>query len=117
MPVHRLKKRSDFKRVAAFSCKVVAPAFVISCAPHIPSDLEARLGFVVTKKIGNAVIRNRVKRRLRALAITQLGQYGLNLDYVVIARPEAQHAPFSQLSELFQKKIFQLHQRYQKTTH
>ena len=58
-----------------------------------------RLGITVTKKIGGAVVRNRIKRRFRALAGEVLPQAGFaGADHVLIGRAEASDRPFDQLS-------------------
>lgn len=59
---------------------------------------QPRFGFTVTKKIGNAVIRNRIRRRLRA-AVAELspGRAQAGFDYVIIAREAALDRPFIQL--------------------
>jgi ribonuclease P protein component len=63
------------------------PGFVLLARDRQDSDPTIRLGITVTKKIGNAVIRNRMKRRFRALGreiIAPGGQAGF--DYVLIGR-------------------------------
>ncbi|MGI9500810.1 MAG: ribonuclease P protein component [Geminicoccaceae bacterium] len=90
--VVRLKRRSEFLAVAATGRRWVAPAFVLQIGPRggrgqdILSD-EIGLGFTATKRIGNAVARNRAKRRLREAA-RQLLPHAANAahDYVLIAR-------------------------------
>ena len=58
-----------------------------------------RLGITVTKKMGGAVVRNRIKRRFRALAAEILPQTGFaGADHVLIGRTEAADRPFDQLS-------------------
>ena len=68
--VERLKKRADFLRVASVRRKWAAPGMVLQAAKRsdAPGTDGVRVGFTVTKKVGNAVIRNRIKRRLRAIA-------------------------------------------------
>lgn len=62
-----------------------------------PAGKPARFGFTVTKKMGNAVVRNRIKRRLRS-AIAQTGSDALEgYDYVIISRQKAQDCLFSDL--------------------
>jgi len=57
-----------------------------------------RVGFTATKKLGNAVIRNRARRRLRAAAAAALPLYGLaGNDYVLVARQETLSRPFQGL--------------------
>jgi ribonuclease P protein component len=104
--VGRLKTRPQFLKVAAAKRKWVTPGLVlqaarrqhgndraapVACAapakgPH-SGEAEVRVGFTVTRKVGNAVERNRVKRRLRAVAaevFPRLGRSGT--DYVVVGR-------------------------------
>ena len=74
MPVRlgRLKQRADFLRVAGTRRKTAVAGLVLQGAERPVTDKTAAadigLGFTVTKKVGNAVIRNRAKRRLRAAA-------------------------------------------------
>ena len=85
-----LKTRADFLRVAATSRRAVAEGLILQAAwrPHASgSNAQVRVGFTASRKIGNAVIRNRAKRRLRALAASVLSREGEpGTDYVLIAR-------------------------------
>ena len=60
-----------------------------------------RVGIVVSKKVGNAVVRNRVRRRLREAlrALTDEGKVSRAIDLVVIARPVAADADYWQLKD------------------
>ena len=89
----RLKTRGDFLRVAAGRGRAVRPGVVVQAAPQPgePQPDEAapppRVGFTASRRVGNAVARNRAKRRLRAAAATVLMQRGrAGMDYVLIAR-------------------------------
>src|SRR4029450_11278965 len=63
------------------------PGFVLLVRPRGDEDPTMRVGFTVTKKIGNAVIRNRMKRRLRAPARETLPDHGIaGADQVLIGR-------------------------------
>ena len=63
------------------------PGFVLLVRPRDDADAAMRVGFTVTKKIGNAVVRNRTKRRLRALARELLPIAGVpGADHVLIGR-------------------------------
>jgi ribonuclease P protein component len=84
----RLKTRDDFLRVGAGRARAVRPGLILQAAPQ-PDDGNAalRIGFTVSKRIGNAVVRNRAKRRLRAAAASVLPLHGkAGTDYVLIAR-------------------------------
>lgn len=108
MPVGlgRLKSRSDFLRVAAASHKCVKPGLILQAAlqpthepaAHKEPHDDPRVGFTVTRKVGNAVERNRARRRLRAAASEVLERDALRgHDYVVIARRETLKRPFADL--------------------
>jgi ribonuclease P protein component len=63
------------------------PGFVLLVRPRGDDDMAMRIGFTVTKKIGNAVVRNRMKRRFRALAREMLPEHGIaGADHVLIGR-------------------------------
>ena len=68
------------------------PGFVLQAAP-IPADLtlsDIRVGFTVSRKVGNAVVRNRVRRRLREIARMVIpAQARRDLDYVLVGRQAA----------------------------
>ncbi len=79
-----LAKRADFL-AANKGLRVARPGFVLLAAPN--SGKGKRLGITVTKKIGNAAVRNRMKRRFRALAREVLPELGLaDTDHVLIGR-------------------------------
>ena len=83
-----LVKRSDF--VAANAGKRAAtPGFVLLVRARGDSDPTMRVGFTVTKKIGGSVVRNRLKRRLRALARELISSQGMTgADHVLIGRSQ-----------------------------
>jgi len=107
-PIDILKKRRQFLQVAASQRKWVTPGFVlqlnaragIRSARRDNQVLEApRVGFTVTKRVGNAVVRNRVKRRLRAAAAEVVPFYAsAGNDYVLIGRKQALDRPFQSLT-------------------
>jgi ribonuclease P protein component len=74
------------------------PAFVLLVRRRDDGDPAMRVGYTVTKKIGNAVIRNRIKRRFRALARDVLSVNGVpGADHVLIGRADGLTRDFSQL--------------------
>lgn len=81
----RLKRRAEFVRAAKAGRKAARDGLVLQALPR--ADAETRLGFTATKKIGNAVARNRAKRRMRAAARLHLGLAPApGYDLVLIAR-------------------------------
>jgi ribonuclease P protein component len=81
-----LAKRSDFLAANAGK-RVATPGFVLLVRDREDRDPAVRVGFTVTKKIGGAVVRNRMKRRFRALAREIMPLEGLaGADHVMIGR-------------------------------
>lgn len=66
--LERIKTRTDYLSVAASGRRWVTPAFILQIKDAGDSDSDPRVGFTVTKKVGNAVVRNRVRRRLKEAA-------------------------------------------------
>lgn len=98
--VERLKKRAEFLRVASVRRKWAAPGMVLQAARD-PAPLRAdiaRVGFTVTKKVGNAVVRNRIKRRLRAVAQEVIPDHAeAGWDFVLIGRAKTKDRKFDEL--------------------
>lgn len=92
-----LKRRADFLRVAASRSRAATPGVVVQAAPG-RQDGAVRVGFTATRKLGGAVVRNRAKRRLRAVAAAVLGERARpGTDYVLIARAGTAGRPYSAL--------------------
>lgn len=93
----RLKKRAEFLAVAKGQ-RSARRGFVLQSLRRDEGEAEPRCGFTVTKKVGNAVVRNRVRRRLKEairLDGDRLARPGH--DHVVIGRREALSLPFATL--------------------
>ncbi|MBN9280549.1 MAG: ribonuclease P protein component [Hyphomicrobium sp.] len=113
-----LKRRAEFLRVRG-GRRWSTPAFVIEMRTRSGSDRPmraemgaetagqqregegpARFGFTATKKLGNAVVRNRIRRRLReAVRLVAPSQARTGCDYVLIAREAAASRPFAALEK------------------
>ena len=81
--------------MAGSGIRFVSPAFVLQKAKE--EAALPRYGLTATKKLGNAVIRNRARRRLRALAEQHLLPHALPFDYVLVAREGITARSFAQL--------------------
>ena len=104
-----LKKRSEFLFVR--DGRYQAQRGVVIQARKNPEHNVIRVGFTATKKIGNAVIRNRAKRRLRSVCLELLPQLGeRGTDYVFIARDKTVTRPYEALREDTQKALKNLMQ-------
>jgi ribonuclease P protein component len=100
-----IRARKDF--LAANSARRVAtPGFVLLVRARNDGDMAKRLGITVTKKIGNAVIRNRMKRRFRALARELIAPDGIDgADHVLIGRAGGVERDFTQLRTELDKAL------------
>ena len=97
-PPLRLKRRSEFLRAAASGLSRSSRAFKLQMAAREDPSDEPRFGFTVTKRIANAVGRNRIRRRLKeALRLSGALAAAKGCDYVFVARREALTAPLSEL--------------------
>ncbi len=105
-----MTKRRDFL-AAARARRAVTPGFILQAHDRKDGDRQARVGFTASKKVGNAVARNRAKRRLRALARDVLAQHGRpGWDYVLIARRDITASrEFEKLQADLGKALVQLH--------
>ena len=107
-----LRHRPDFLKAAAARRQGTA-SFLLQARPRGDDQPSARIGFTASKKIGNAVLRNRAKRRMRAAAqsvLTQLARPGW--DYVLVARPLATVSrPFTDLLADLQSALASVHRK------
>ena len=95
--MRRLKKRAEFLAVAR-GARSARRGFVLQSASTDDAEAEPRCGFTVTKKVGNAVVRNRVRRRLKeALRLETERVARPGRDHVVIGRRESLALPFATL--------------------
>jgi ribonuclease P protein component len=93
-----IQKRSDFL-AANRGKRAPMPGFVLLVRPRGDDDPTMRIGITVTKKIGNAVVRNRMKRRFRALARETLPELGIaGADHVLIGRAGGVERDYSNLA-------------------
>ena len=109
--IGRLKRRAEFLQVAAANRKWVAPGLILQVRRQSPSEPSSdkpalaappapvRVGFTASRKVGNAVKRNRARRRLRAVAEDVLDRHAEpGNDFVLIARPATVDRDFQALT-------------------
>jgi len=95
-PPGRFKRRADFLRLAARGRKIVRPGFLMQAARQ--DSGEPRIGYTATKKLGNAVARNRARRRLKEAARLELAGRDLpGAELVLVCRQETASIPFQTL--------------------
>lgn len=111
-PLPRLKRRSEFLRVARDGRKWAAPGLVLQAWRRrgaAGAEAGSRVGLTVTRKVGNAVVRNRARRRLRAVAEEVLARHGReDTDFVVIGRAATLKRPFRLLIGDLEKALKKL---------
>lgn len=123
--IARLKRRAEFLRVADGRLRWATPGLVLQALNRAQAVADGatenapamRVGFTVSKKVGNAVERNRVRRRLRAACGRVFPQAGRPLfDYVVVGRRTALARSFAALVQDLSDAVAQVHRLSQKST-
>ncbi|SMF66710.1 ribonuclease P protein component [Pseudobacteriovorax antillogorgiicola] len=107
---HRLLKRAEFKITLDENIKVVTPHLVVL---GVPAQFDkTRMGLIVSRKVGIAVVRNKVKRLLRE-SFRSISDHRLPMDIVVIARKPAANADVHTLKESLQSSLVRLARKIQ----
>jgi ribonuclease P protein component len=108
--MQRLRQRADFL-AAATGVRAPATGFVLQALDR-RQDGPVRVGFTVSKKVGNAVERNRVRRRLReVIRLSSEARMRPGHDYVLIGRRAALELPFERLIEDFARALGRVHSK------
>lgn len=108
--VKTLQSRAEFLKAAAARRQGTA-SFLLQARDRRDGNPQTQVGFTASKKIGNAVLRNRAKRRLRSAARAVLPAEGRpGWDYVLVARPQATVTqPFAQMLRDLQAALAAVH--------
>ena len=96
---YTLKKNSDFRRLYARGKSTVNPYLAVYCRKN--REGCSRFGYTVSAKLGHAVVRNRVRRRLREIVRLNLDSLTPGYDVVIVARSRAVNAEYRQLEDAF----------------
>ena len=96
---HTLKKNSDFRRLYARGKSAVSPYMVVYCRRN--REGVNRLGYTVSVKLGHAVVRNRVRRRLREIYRLNAPRLRQGHDIVIVARSRAVGSEYRKLDAAF----------------
>jgi ribonuclease P protein component len=83
----RVRQRWEYRKIHREGARVHTPSFTIVARPTL-ADAGARMGCAVSRKVGNAVVRNRIRRLLKEM-FRRLRSDLPDVDYVFIAKPEA----------------------------
>ena len=105
--MQRLRQRADFL-AAATGGRAPVSGFVLQALDR-REDGPVRVGFTVSKKVGNAPERNRVRRRLREMVRLSPARMRQGYDYVLIGRRAALGLPFERLVEDFMRAVNRVH--------
>ncbi len=98
----RILRRADYLRVQSAERRAVQPGLLLQAAPEsdqAESDQKTMpVGFTASRKVGNAVLRNRARRRLKALAAEYLPRHAMpGHAYVLVARQATPARPYAEL--------------------
>ncbi|MBQ3497163.1 MAG: ribonuclease P protein component [Oscillospiraceae bacterium] len=94
-----IKKNHEFRRLYAKGASAVSPYLVIYCRKNKLG--VNRIGITVSTKLGCAVVRNRIRRRLREIYRLNAGKLASGYDIVIVARGRAVNAPYRELETAF----------------
>jgi ribonuclease P protein component len=93
----RLRTPAEFRRVRELARRGIPhPLLVLYCAPN--EGGPTRVGITVSRRVGNAVVRNRVRRRLREALRIRYAQLPASTDVVISARPASAKASWAELN-------------------
>jgi ribonuclease P protein component len=106
MRMHTLNKNYEFRRLYSKGRSSVTPVLVVYCRRRSGKDI--RVGFTVSTKIGHAVVRNRVRRRMREIYRLNYPHLQEGVDLVVVARMRAVAAPYAELENAFVRACMEL---------
>jgi len=96
-----IKENHEFRRIYAKGKSGVSPCLVVYCRPNRRG--RNRLGVTVSTKLGKAVVRNRIRRRLREIYRLSQPQLRQGYDIILVARSRAAAAPYHELERAYRR--------------
>lgn len=94
----RLQKRSEFLAVAAANKKFVTSGFILQCGAPFDEKRMSKIGYTASRRVGGAIERNKVKRKMRELVrLVLASKIDDGRDYVMVGRKAAIKRPFAVL--------------------
>ena len=108
---NRVKKNEDFSKIIGRKNSVANKSFIVYSAQNEMN--HARLGISVSKKLGNAVIRNKIKRQIRSMA-DEIVDLNLTNDYIIIARKDYLLYNYEDNKKSLEKLMIKINKRMEK---
>lgn len=97
-PENRLRLTREFRSTVRRGVRVGRPLLMVHAEPGADTTAPPRAGFVVGRAVGDAVVRNAIRRRLRHLVRERIDRLPAGTTVVIRARPEAAQAPRAALA-------------------
>ncbi len=107
MQLERITKTKDYSRISKTSKKLHSRSFLILYNLLTEHD-SSRFGLTVSKRVGNAVKRNRCKRLIRAILKDRKEEINPSIEFIIIAKPTFLEYTYSDLKREFDKAIERL---------
>jgi ribonuclease P protein component len=101
---NRVRKQKEYDRIFAKNKRLKSENFLI-LIHYRRNQLEPKFGIIVSSKVGKAVTRNKIKRRLRAILRSNLSKFSKDAEYVIIAYPQIANLNFENMTKEVEKAI------------
>lgn len=99
MKIQTINDNLYFKKIYKAGKSYVTKYLVIYYYKKSDKNLPSRFGYTVTKKIGNAVKRNRVRRLIKEAVRLNIGAFNQNFDYIIVARVRCNTASYKEVND------------------
>lgn len=104
--LQRVRLESDYRYILNRGKKSYNPIFLLSIAPQRDAKLEStRFGFITSKKVGKAYIRNKLRRQFREIIRKEINNIKPGFDVVIVVSPKAVGISFSEVQKELLKQL------------